>query len=72
MRYCCRKLLAGTRDTEAVCQEARFYCAGTDPANLYPKAEPRYKQIAEAIKLKLNLIKIKKQDLTHIWIHAIL
>jgi hypothetical protein len=34
--YCCRIL----KDTEAVQQEAMFYCASTDSVDSCPKAEP--------------------------------
>jgi hypothetical protein len=36
-----REFQAEIWDTEAVQQEAMFYCAGTDSADSCPKAEPR-------------------------------
>jgi hypothetical protein len=60
-----------TRDTEAVQQEAMFYCAGTESADLSPKAEPQEQRVSSYIPLQAGY-RSKRQGLTYICFHAIL
>jgi hypothetical protein len=56
-------------DTEAVYQEATFYCASTDLADLCPKAEPKNKMVSPYIPLQAGY-RSKEQSSTHIWLHV--
>jgi hypothetical protein len=58
-----------TQDTEAIQQEAMFFCASIDLIDSYPKAKPENQGVSCYIPLQAGY-RSKKQGVSYIWLHA--